>query len=79
MTTTIATMLITSLLVGLLGTLLRKYFINDNQLGIAGGFLFNAVSTFMAGVVLCLWGGIDTVSFYTVLWEMPLIAYTVQS
>lgn len=64
---TVAILLIVSLFAGLLGTVLRKYFINENNSGVGGGFLFNAVSTLIAGAILFLWGGVGEVSLYTVL------------
>ena len=67
MTVKIVSMLIISLAVGLFGTLLRKHFINENAMGVGGGFLFNAVSTLIAGALLLIWGGINEISSYTIL------------
>ena len=67
MTVKIVSMLLISLAVGLLGTVLRKYFINANSMGVGGGFLFNSISTLIAGAVLFFWGGIGKISIYTIL------------
>ncbi len=36
-------------------------------MGVGGGFLFNAISTMMAGIILLFWGGIHEISSYTIL------------
>lgn len=62
-----AILLISSLGAGLVGSVLRKYFCQKNNLGISGGYLFNSICSFVAAMVLMLWGGIDSISLYTIL------------
>ena len=45
-------LLITSLVLGTLGSILRKVFMKENDLGTAGSFLFTAICSLFAGAVL---------------------------
>ena len=60
-------MLVISLLVGMAGSVLRKIFTKKNDKGAAGGFLFNAVCSLLAAVILFCFGGIGSFSVYTLL------------
>ena len=50
-------LLVTSLVLGTLGSILRKLFMKENDLGTAGSFLFTAICSLFAGAVLVFWGG----------------------
>jgi len=64
---TTALLLVTSLVLGTLGSILRKLFMKENDLGTAGSFLFTAICSLFAGAVLVFWGGIGEMSRYTLI------------
>jgi drug/metabolite transporter (DMT)-like permease len=66
MSTTVT--LILSLAVALGGGIAKKYYTDRDSTWLSGGFVFNAVSSFAAAIVLLCWGGFGTqISAFTAL------------
>lgn len=62
-----AVLLIISLAAALGGNVVKKQYTDKKSNGFSGFFNFNAVSCAVATLVLPLWGGIGSVSWFTVL------------
>lgn len=60
-------MIVISLAVALLGNVLKKYYTNQASRGLTAVFLYNAVVGIVSAIILFLWGGIGSVSFFTLL------------
>ncbi|MBR5453160.1 MAG: DUF2304 family protein [Clostridia bacterium] len=69
-------LLITSLALGTLGGVLRKLFMKKNAWGNAGSYLFTAICSLFAGIVLVFWGGIGETSRYTLIFGILYGVFT---
>ena len=56
-----------SLAAALIASITKKYYTDKNITDISGCFVFNAVSFFVAAVVLLCWGGFGESSLFTIL------------
>ena len=56
-----------SLLAGLLGNVCKKFYTLNKKLSVSGGFIFNAITSITAGIVLLCWGGFGNTSTFTIL------------
>ena len=56
-----------SLAAALGGTVAKKYYTDREPTGLSGGFVFNAVGSLAAAVVLLCWGGFGATSAFTIL------------
>ena len=59
--------LIVSMAAALLGTILRKLYTDKTQGSTAAVFLFNGIGSLVAALILFLWGGITTISPFTLI------------
>lgn len=60
-------LLIISLFAALLGSIVRKYYMDGNKAGMAGVFVCNAVASAVSAVVLLVWGGFGASSTFTLI------------
>ena len=56
-----------SLAAALGGTVAKKFYTDKEPTGLSGGFVFNAVGSLAAAVVLLCWGGFGATSAFTIL------------
>ncbi|MBQ8388145.1 MAG: EamA family transporter [Clostridia bacterium] len=59
--------LILSLIAALGGSIAKKYYADKNSTGISGGFVFNAVGSLLAAIVLLCWDGFGQASVFTIV------------
>jgi drug/metabolite transporter (DMT)-like permease len=68
--------LILSLTAALVGSITKKYYTDKEPTGLSGGFVFNAVSSLIAAVVLLCWGRFGTLSIFTLVLGVAFGAVT---
>ena len=71
-----AIILILSLTAALVGSITKKYYTDKEPTGLSGGFVFNAVSSLIAAVVLLCWGRFGTLSIFTLVLGVAFGAVT---
>ena len=59
--------LILSLAAALTGSIAKKYYTEKEPTGLSGVFVFNAVSSLIAAVILLCWGGFGALSVFTIV------------
>ncbi len=59
--------LIISMAFALLGSVAKKYYIRSNGGGLKNVFLYNGVGCIVSAIILFLWGGVSSVSTFTLL------------
>lgn len=72
----IPTTLVLSLIAALLATVGKKYYTDNSSGSLSGGFIFNAVCSLAAAVVLLLWGGFGYMSVFTIIFGIAFGAVT---
>ena len=68
--------LILSLAAALIGSIAKKYYTDKAPAGLSGAFVFNAVSSLIAAVILLCWGGFGTLSVFTIVLGVAFGAVT---
>ena len=68
--------LILSLAAALIGSIAKKYYTDKAPTGLSGAFVFNAVSSLIAAVILLYWGGFGTLSVFTIVLGVAFGAVT---
>lgn len=68
--------LILSLAAALNGSIAKKYYTDKAPAGLSGVFVFNAVSSLIAAVILLCWGGFGTLSVFTIVLGVAFGAVT---
>ncbi len=68
--------LILSLVAALGGSIAKKYYTDRKSTGLSGGFVFNAISCLTAAAILLCWGGLGSLSAFTVILGLVFGAVT---